>query len=98
MDLRLQCNKMADSTTNEPVCVLKKIKETNVNVKEQRVGESRLRAIDSVCVFLFFPQLHEGEQKACTLGPLLRSVHTTRVCLFFHLEGGRQICHENTRR
>jgi len=45
---------MADSTTNEPVCaqvcVLKKIKETNVNVKEQRVGESRLWAIDS-----FFP-------------------------------------------
>ncbi len=51
------------------VCVLKKIQETNVNVKEQRVGESHLRAIDSVCGFLFFPQLHEGEQKACTFTP-----------------------------
>lgn len=50
----LQCNKMADSTTNEPVCaqvcVLKKIRETNVNVKERRVGASRLRAIDSSCM------------------------------------------------
>lgn len=56
----MQCNKMADSTTNDPVCVLKKIKETNVNVKEQRVGESRLRAIDSVCVFLFFSTAARG--------------------------------------
>ncbi len=87
---------MADATTDEPVCaqvcVLKKIQETNVNVKEQRVGESRLREIDSVCVCLFPPSCMRVNRR-----PVLSPLSSAKVCLFFHLEGGRQICHENTR-